>query len=162
MKSVGPLSPEQRQQIGHRRPTHIRHAAPHCGYRRPIGRGSSGNCTAEFVVTAADGATRAMAVARLVNHLPRLGWLLLLDHSTFARCRETGGILPWTRTVCGCTSTPIPCRPDRRPIPRQPSPTSTTLGRDRQPRGSHSTAAASHESRLGDAARVPLWTRTGM
>lgn len=58
--------------------------------------GSSGNCTAEFVVTAADGATSAMTVARLVDHLRRLGWPLRPTRSAYAGCREIGGILPWT------------------------------------------------------------------
>lgn len=58
--------------------------------------GSSGNCTAEFVVTATDGATRATTVDQLLDHLRRLGWPLLLHHSVYHGCRETGGILPWT------------------------------------------------------------------
>jgi hypothetical protein len=57
--------------------------------------GSSGNCTAEFVVTARDGAARAMTVDQLVDHLRRLGWPLLLHQSVYDGCRETGGILPW-------------------------------------------------------------------
>ena len=58
--------------------------------------GSSGNCTAEFVVTAADGVTRAVTVARLVDHLRRLGWPLQPTHSAYFGCRDIGGILPWT------------------------------------------------------------------
>ncbi|MGC5022653.1 hypothetical protein [Micromonospora sp. DT47] len=48
------------------------------------------------MVTAADGATRAVTVARLVNHLRRIGWPLQPSRSAYFGCRETGGILPWS------------------------------------------------------------------
>ncbi|ODB75120.1 hypothetical protein DLJ57_04255 [Micromonospora chalcea] len=58
--------------------------------------GSSGNCTAEFVVTAADGADRTTTVARLVEHLRSRGWLLQAENGVCRGSRETGGILNWT------------------------------------------------------------------
>ncbi|MEV6373220.1 hypothetical protein [Micromonospora musae] len=58
--------------------------------------GSSGNCTAEFVVTAADGADRATTVTRLVGHLRNHGWPLRLERDVFSGERESGGILNWT------------------------------------------------------------------
>ncbi len=58
--------------------------------------GSSGNCTAEFAVMAADGADRATTVARLVAHLRSCGWPLQPEARGFRGSRETGGILNWT------------------------------------------------------------------
>ncbi|MEU0156706.1 hypothetical protein [Micromonospora fulviviridis] len=58
--------------------------------------GSSGNCTAEFVVTAADGAGRATTVTRLVEHLRSRGWPLEPKRGLYTGDRETGGILNWT------------------------------------------------------------------
>lgn len=58
--------------------------------------GSAPVCTAEFVVTAADRATRAVTVTRLVEHLRRLGWPLQPMHDAYFGCRRTGGILHWT------------------------------------------------------------------
>ncbi|MFI7068661.1 hypothetical protein [Micromonospora sediminicola] len=58
--------------------------------------GSSGNCTAEFVVTATDGADRATTTARLVAHLRGRGWPLQPDARGYRGARETGGILAWT------------------------------------------------------------------
>lgn len=58
--------------------------------------GSSGNCTAEFVVTAADGADRTTTVTRLVEHLRSRGWPLQPEPGAYASYRETGGILNWT------------------------------------------------------------------
>jgi hypothetical protein len=57
--------------------------------------GSSGNCTAEFIVTSVDGATRATTVTRLADHLRHLGWPLQVDHSRYAGCRNVDGLLPW-------------------------------------------------------------------
>ncbi len=59
-------------------------------------RGSARACTAEFVVTAADHATRAVTVTRLVEHLRRLGWPLQPTHNAYSGCRRIGGILHWT------------------------------------------------------------------
>ncbi|MFE9695174.1 hypothetical protein [Micromonospora sp. NPDC005806] len=58
--------------------------------------GSSGNCTAEFVVMAADDADRTTTVTRLVEHLRGRGWPLQPDHGVYRGSRETGGILNWT------------------------------------------------------------------
>ncbi|MER7444625.1 hypothetical protein [Micromonospora avicenniae] len=58
--------------------------------------GSSGNCTAEFVVMAADEADRTTTVTRLVENLRSRGWPLRLDHGVYRGYRETGGILNWT------------------------------------------------------------------
>lgn len=58
--------------------------------------GSSGNCTAEFVVTAADDADRTTTVTRLVDHLRSRGWPLQLERGGYRGSRETGGILNWT------------------------------------------------------------------
>ncbi|WP_130399907.1 hypothetical protein [Micromonospora violae] len=58
--------------------------------------GSSGNCTAEFVVMAADGADRATTVTRLVEHLSSRGWPLQHENGVYRGSRETGGILNWT------------------------------------------------------------------
>ncbi|MFI7211575.1 hypothetical protein [Micromonospora maritima] len=58
--------------------------------------GSSGNCTAEFVVMAADGADRTTTVTRLVEHLRSRGWPLQPENSVYRGSRETGGILNWT------------------------------------------------------------------
>jgi hypothetical protein len=79
--------------------------------------GSSGNCTAEFVVTARDGAARAITVDRLVDHLRRLGWPLLLHQSAYHGCRETGGILPWTPHCLWlyADAEPMPARSPTRP-----------------------------------------------
>jgi hypothetical protein len=62
--------------------------------RRCAGSGSSGNCTAEFVVTAADGGGVDVVRGRLVDHLSRIGWPVTKtdDHATL----DVGGILPWT------------------------------------------------------------------
>ncbi|MFI7217949.1 hypothetical protein [Micromonospora maritima] len=60
------------------------------------GGGSSGNCTAEFVVTAVDDADRAMTVARLVEHLRSRGWPLQPEGGAYRGSRETGVILNWT------------------------------------------------------------------
>jgi hypothetical protein len=73
--------------------------------------GSSGNRSTEFVVTATDGATRAMTVARLVDHLRRIGWPLQPTHSAYAGCRKTGGILPWTQHCLVLDTDPAPWRP---------------------------------------------------
>ncbi|GHJ49880.1 hypothetical protein Cs7R123_72220 [Catellatospora sp. TT07R-123] len=67
-------------------------SADHCA-----SGGSSGNCTAEFVVIAADGAARATTVTRLVDHLRGIGWSLDATSGSYRGCREVGGILPWTR-----------------------------------------------------------------
>lgn len=79
--------------------------------------GSSGACTAEFIVTAVDGASRATTVDRLVGHLRRLGWPLLLHAGGYAGCRETGGILPWTshRLWLYADAEPTPTRPPTAP-----------------------------------------------
>jgi hypothetical protein len=61
-----------------------------------VSGGSAGACRAEFVVAATDGAARAVTVARLVDHLRRLGWPLQPSRSAYFGCREIGGILPWT------------------------------------------------------------------
>lgn len=80
--------------------------------------GSSGNCTAEFMVMSADGATRATTVTRLADHLRRLGWPLQLDHSQYAGCRSVGGLLPWTPhclwlyTDAEAVDSPPPAHPD--------------------------------------------------
>ncbi|MDG4759402.1 hypothetical protein [Micromonospora sp. WMMD710] len=58
--------------------------------------GSSGNCTAEFVVMAADGAGRTRTVARLVEHLRSRGWPVQPENRVYRGTRETGGILNWT------------------------------------------------------------------
>ncbi|RKN36591.1 hypothetical protein [Micromonospora musae] len=58
--------------------------------------GSSGNCTAEFVVAAADGADRAMTVTRLVGHLHNRGWPLRPEGAVYSGRHEPGGILNWT------------------------------------------------------------------
>lgn len=58
--------------------------------------GSSGNCTAEFVVMAADGADRTTTVTRLVEHLRSRGWPLQPENGVYRGSRETGGILNWT------------------------------------------------------------------
>lgn len=58
--------------------------------------GSSGNCTAEFVVIAAGGASRTTTVIRLVEHLRRHGWPLQPERGVFTGQRQTGGILNWT------------------------------------------------------------------
>ncbi|MEU5531427.1 hypothetical protein ABZ744_31285 [Micromonospora chersina] len=58
--------------------------------------GSSGNCTAEFVVMAADGADRTTTVTRLVEHLRSRGWSLQPENGVYRGSRETGGILNWT------------------------------------------------------------------
>lgn len=58
--------------------------------------GSSGNCTAEFVVMAADGADRTTTVTRLVEHLRSRSWPLQPEHGVYRGSRETGGILNWT------------------------------------------------------------------
>jgi hypothetical protein len=61
------------------------------------GGGSIGNCTAEFVVAATDGAGRAVVVERTVDHLRDLGWPLKPGNGGYSGERETAGILPWTR-----------------------------------------------------------------
>ncbi|MEH1169677.1 hypothetical protein V6V47_30295 [Micromonospora sp. CPCC 205539] len=58
--------------------------------------GSSGNCTAEFVVMAADSVDRATTVARLVEHLRSRGWPLQAEEGAYRGSRETAGILDWT------------------------------------------------------------------
>jgi hypothetical protein len=58
--------------------------------------GSSGNCTAEFVVMAADDADRTTTVTRLVEHLRSRGWPLQPDRGVYRGSRGTGGILNWT------------------------------------------------------------------
>ncbi|WP_124770497.1 hypothetical protein [Micromonospora inaquosa] len=58
--------------------------------------GSSGNCTAEFVVMAADGADRTTTVTRLVEHLRSGRWPLQPEEGVYRGSRETGGILNWT------------------------------------------------------------------
>lgn len=58
--------------------------------------GSSGNCTAEFVVMAADDVDRTTTVTRLVEHLRSGGWPLHPEHGVYRGSRETGGILNWT------------------------------------------------------------------
>ncbi|MEU5943729.1 hypothetical protein ABZ807_32290 [Micromonospora sp. NPDC047548] len=58
--------------------------------------GSSGNCTATFVVTAADNADRTTTITRLVEHLRSRGWPLQPDGGAYRGSRETGGILNWT------------------------------------------------------------------
>ncbi|MGN9804989.1 hypothetical protein [Micromonospora sp. L32] len=64
-------------------------------------------------MTATNGATRAAMVAQLVDHLRRLGWPLLLQHSVYHGCRETGGILPWTPHYLWlyADAEPMPARP---------------------------------------------------
>jgi hypothetical protein len=61
------------------------------------GSGSIGNCTAEFVVAATDGAGRAVVVERAVDHLRDLGWPLKPGNGGYYGARETAGILPWRR-----------------------------------------------------------------
>lgn len=58
--------------------------------------GSSGNCTAEFVVTAADDADRTRTRTRLVEHLRGRGWPLRPERGVYRGSRQTGGILNWT------------------------------------------------------------------
>ncbi|MGW9198649.1 hypothetical protein [Micromonospora chersina] len=58
--------------------------------------GSSGNCTAEFVVMAADDADRTTTVTRLVEHLRSRGWPLQPEHGAYRGSLETAGILNWT------------------------------------------------------------------
>jgi hypothetical protein len=72
-------------------PTLHLESVDHCA-----GGGSSGNCTAQFVVTATDGAARSITVDRLVAHLRHRGWPLVLIKSVYYGCRDSGGILPWT------------------------------------------------------------------
>jgi hypothetical protein len=78
-----------------------------------VSGGSAGGCRAEFVVAAADGATRAVTAARLVDHLRRLGWPMQTTQSAFAGCRDIGGILPWTPhcLVLHVDADPTPARP---------------------------------------------------
>jgi hypothetical protein len=54
--------------------------------------GSSGNCTAEYVVTAADGAAPDVVTERLAVHLRGLGWPL---GPRLNAERRVGGILSW-------------------------------------------------------------------
>jgi hypothetical protein len=60
------------------------------------GSGASGNCTAEFVVTAADDADQATTVGRIVGHLRHLGWPLEQRGESYRGCRKSGGVLPWS------------------------------------------------------------------
>ncbi|GAA0372695.1 hypothetical protein GCM10009541_13940 [Micromonospora gifhornensis] len=57
--------------------------------------GSSGNCTAEFVVTATDGASRQTTVTRLVAHLRERGWPLQPEQGSYSGSRDISGILHW-------------------------------------------------------------------
>ncbi|WP_327039547.1 hypothetical protein [Micromonospora maris] len=57
--------------------------------------GSSGNCTAKFVVTATDGASRKTTVTRVVAHLRERGWPLQPEHGSYSGSRDISGILHW-------------------------------------------------------------------
>ncbi|GAB3854081.1 hypothetical protein ACFPIJ_61360 [Dactylosporangium cerinum] len=50
--------------------------------------GTSGNCTAEFVVTATDGAAPAVMIERLADHLSTLGWHMETDSGAHGRFRR--------------------------------------------------------------------------
>ncbi|MFF5219538.1 hypothetical protein [Micromonospora sp. NPDC000442] len=58
--------------------------------------GSSGNCTAKFVVTANDGASRETTVTRLVAHLRARGWPLQPEHGSYSGSRDISGLLHWS------------------------------------------------------------------
>jgi hypothetical protein len=93
-------------------------------------RGSARACTAEFVVTAADRATRAVTVTRLVEHLRRLGWPLQPTHDAYSGCRRIGGILHWTSHCLVLDVNAEPTTLSRpRTLPRRSSSTSTTSGK---------------------------------
>lgn len=57
--------------------------------------GSAGNCTAEFVVTATDGASRGTTVNRLVAHLRERGWPLQPERGRYYGSREISGLMHW-------------------------------------------------------------------
>ncbi|MEV6816733.1 hypothetical protein [Micromonospora sp. NPDC051296] len=57
--------------------------------------GSSGNCTAKFVVTATDGASRETTVPRLVAHLRERGWPLQPEQGSYSGSRDISGLLHW-------------------------------------------------------------------
>ncbi|GAA3194666.1 hypothetical protein ACFO1B_03380 [Dactylosporangium siamense] len=57
--------------------------------------GTSGNCTAEFVVTATDGAARTVMIERLADHLSTLGWRMETDSGGPRGRFAVGGILAW-------------------------------------------------------------------
>ncbi|MFG2063456.1 hypothetical protein ACGFIK_18790 [Micromonospora sp. NPDC048871] len=57
--------------------------------------GSSGNCTAEFVVASSDAAGRETTVTRLVAHLRDTGWALQPERGSYSGSREVSGLLRW-------------------------------------------------------------------
>jgi hypothetical protein len=58
--------------------------------------GSSGNCTAEFVIEADDGASSEAIVQRLVTQLRTIGWSLDLEDSSYQGCRAVAGLRHYT------------------------------------------------------------------
>ncbi len=59
--------------------------------------GSSGNCTAAFVVANADRQPRPVAVSRLARALDTQGWNVATPtNNVHSWCRRVGGLLHWT------------------------------------------------------------------
>ncbi|MGI5175778.1 hypothetical protein ACQEVZ_05530 [Dactylosporangium sp. CA-152071] len=74
--------------------------------------GSSGNCTAAVVVTAADGAGKTEVLERLAVHLRALGWPLVAGPAGYYGCRDTGGLWSWTQH---CLSMGTGAEPQKHP-----------------------------------------------